>query len=350
MAKPNHLIARRGLLAGAAGLAAVPALAQTTPAPNPAMEELARAAARESGPCVWYESSPQEQTDRVIAAFNRRYPNVRMQHVRLVGGVDIAARMVQEARTPGQSADIASVSADQIWGLNGRNLLAQVDWARLGASRAQAPVPFTVNIAAAAYVIVYNRNLVPADAVPTNWDSLLDPRWQGRTGTWLISHPFAQLTKAWDEARATAFTERYARMNPMLFRSTFTLAQQIAAGELPIGLGLWHAAQPVIARGAPVATVALEPTVTTSIWTAVARNAPNPNSARLFVAWLLTPEGATAYEEATQRGSALVPGTRTAEMLRGKTVVEYGPEETEVFRRHLTRFNEMLKAGGREAG
>jgi ABC-type Fe3+ transport system substrate-binding protein len=90
--------------------------------------------------------------------------------------------------------------------------------------------------------------------------------------------------------------------------------------------------------------------VTTSIWTAVARHAPNPNSARLFVAWLLTPEGARAYEEATQRGSALVEGTRTSELLRGKTVVEFGPEETEVFRRHLARFNDVLKAGGREAG
>jgi iron(III) transport system substrate-binding protein len=345
MIHPTGPVPRRLFLAGAAALGAAPARAQ-----NAAMEDLARAAARESGPCVWYESSPQEQTDRVIAAFNRRYPNVRVQHVRLVGGVDIAARMVQEARTPGQSADIASVSADQIWNLNRRNLLAQVDWQRLGASTQQAPVPFTVNIAAAAYVIVYNTNMVTGDAVPRGWDDLLNPRWQGRTGTWLISHPFAQLTKAWNEQRATEFTERYARLNPMLFRSTFTLAQQIAAGELPIGLGLWHASQPVIARGAPVALVALEPTVTTSIWTAVARNAPNPNSARLFVAWLLTPEGARAYEDATQRGSALVEGTRTAEMLRGKTVVEYGPEETEVFSRHLTRFNEVLKAGGREAG
>lgn len=339
---------RRALLAGAASLSALPVLAQT-PA-NPAMEELAQAASRETGPCVWYESSPQEQTDQVIAAFNRRYPAVKMQHVRLVGGVDIAARMVQEARTPGQSADIGSVSADQIWGLNGRNLLAQVDWRRLGASPAQAPVPFTVNIAAAAYVIVYNRNLVPADAVPTGWDDLLNPRWQGRVGAWLISHPFAQLAKAWNEQRAVDYTERFSRLNPMLFRSTFTLAQQIAAGELPIGLGLYHATQPVIARGAPVSVVPLEPTVTTSIWTAVARNAPNPNSARLFVAWLLTPEGALAYEQATQRGSALVPGTKTSDFLRGKTVVEYGPEETDVFRRHLTRFNEMLKAGGREAG
>lgn len=343
----NSGLSRRAILVGASGLAVAPALAQT---PNPAMEELAAAAARESGPCVWYESSPQEQTDRVIAAFNRRYPSVKMQHIRLIGGVDIAARMVQEARTPGQSADIGSVSADQIWGLNSRNLLAQVDWRRLGASAQQAPVPFTVNIAAAAYVIIYNRNLVPVGAAPGNWDDLLDARWQGRVGAWLISHPFAQLAKAWGEQRAVEYTERFARLNPMLFRSTFTLAQQVAAGELPIGLGLYHATQPVIARGAPVEMVALEPTVTTSIWTAVARNAPNPNSARLFVSWLLTPEGALAYEEATQRGSALVPGTKTANLLRGKTVVEYGPEETEVFRRHLTRFNEMLKAGGREAG
>ncbi|MBY0338534.1 MAG: substrate-binding domain-containing protein [Acetobacteraceae bacterium] len=347
MNRPPHdtLVGRRALLGAGAALAATPALAQ-----NAAMEELARAAARESGPAVWYESSPQEQTDRVIAAFNRRYPNVRVQHVRLVGGVDIAARMVQEARTPGQSADIASVSADQIWNLNGRNLLAQVDWQRLGLTREQAPAPFTVNIAAAAYVIVYNRNLVPADAVPRGWDDLLDPRWQGRTGTWLISHPFAQLTKAWGEPRAVEFTERYARLNPMLFRSTFTLAQQIAAGELPIGLGLWHATQPVIARGAPVEIVTLDPTPTTSIWTSVARLAPSPNTARLFVAWLATAEGARAYEDATQRGSALIQGTRTAEMLRGKTVVEYGPEETDQFRRWLTRFNDVLKAGGREAG
>src|SRR5262245_8783599 len=60
------------------------------------LAEIAAAAAKK-GPVVWYESSPPEQILKVAAAFNRRYPDIRIQFVRNTGGGGIAARVIQES-------------------------------------------------------------------------------------------------------------------------------------------------------------------------------------------------------------------------------------------------------------
>ena len=68
--------------------AAVPVFAQS-------LAQLA-AAAEKKPPVVWYESSPADQGDKVIAAFAQKYPNVKVRQTRLVGGNELAVRTVQD--------------------------------------------------------------------------------------------------------------------------------------------------------------------------------------------------------------------------------------------------------------
>ena len=87
-----------------------------------AVQDLAAAAAKK-GPVIWYESSPPEQILKVAAAFNKRYPDIKIQFVRNTGGGGIAARVIQEseagaatapARSPSRAAMPESSSAARI--------------------------------------------------------------------------------------------------------------------------------------------------------------------------------------------------------------------------------------------
>src|SRR5690242_15446480 len=50
-----------------------------------AVQDLAAIAAKK-GPVIWYESSPPEAVLKIAAAFNKKYPDIKIQFVRLTGG------------------------------------------------------------------------------------------------------------------------------------------------------------------------------------------------------------------------------------------------------------------------
>src|SRR6266700_2534062 len=81
-------------LIGVAVLLGLVAAAQ--PVSADAVQELAAAAAKK-GPLIWYESSPPEAILKIAAAFNKRYPDIKIQFVRNTGGGGIAARIIQES-------------------------------------------------------------------------------------------------------------------------------------------------------------------------------------------------------------------------------------------------------------
>ncbi len=307
--------------------------------------ELAREAA--GGPTViWYESSKEDQADKIVAAFNRRYPDVKVQHVRVVGGNNTAGRVVSEVQARGYSADLVTTGSSGIWALDDRGLLLRTDWSELGISGTLTPTPFAVAIAASVYVILYNSDRVSAAEAPKGWDDMLDGKWRGRTGSWVRAGAFAQMAKTWGEADAEAKLREFTALKPFLFKSTYPLAQQVAAGEVDVALGFFHTAQPPIKAGAPLKLVALDPSPMHTIYSGVTKDARNPAGAKLLLAWLTTAEGAAAYEAATNRGSHLLQGTRTQALVAGARASEYPPEETDAYKVVAKRFNEILGSAG----
>ncbi|MCX7684310.1 MAG: extracellular solute-binding protein [Acetobacteraceae bacterium] len=328
---------RRALLA-AAGL--LPALPGARAADLPA---LAREAAAEPGELSWYESNPLAALERVAAAFTRAH-RVRVRPESVAGGVGIVGRVANEAQAAaGRTADVVSLGGSGILRLNERGLLAPTDWAALGFPREWIGGPALLT-AASLYCLVYNRQMVPETEAPRRWEDLLHPRWRGRIGTWVQMAAFAELAFVWGEARAGQFLEAFLRQEPMLFRSTAPLAQQVAAGEIALGIGIYHTALPPMRRGAPIEVVMLDPTPVSAIWTAAVRGTPRPAGARLFGAWLATAEGARTYEGATSRGHPLMPETDTGARLRGLTLAEWPIERKDEYARIFEAFNARVNA------
>ena len=122
------------------------------------------------------------------------------------------------------------------------------------------------------------------------------------------------------------YVRKMNALHPVLLPSTFPLAQQVAAGEILVGFGLNHTAQPPIRRGAPIKVVVGRPGADQHALQLRSGKAKNPSGGELLAVWLATPEGAKVYEDATDRGNPFIPGTKTYTMLQGHKTSQFSVE------------------------
>jgi iron(III) transport system substrate-binding protein len=322
-------------LTGVAGL-----LAAGQGARADALQDLA-AAAGKKGPVVWYESSPPEQILKVAAAFNKRYPDIKIQFVRNTGGGGIAARIIQEAEAGAATASFFIGDVAQVIPLNQRKLLLSADWKSLGVQADLVTTPYAVSSIAAVGVLVWNKQRVADADLPKTWDEMLAERWRGKIGQWVRAATLGTLAKAYGEQYMRDYTRKLIELKPMIYASTFQLAQQVAAGEVDIGMGLYHSAQPVIAAGAPRF---LDPTPMNTLYGAAVAKGGNPEGAQVLLAWLSTLEGARAYEAAIGRGNPLIKGTDTAERVGNHKLVEFAFDDAATIEKLDAELTQMLMA------
>ena len=135
---------------------------------------------------------------------------------------------------------------------------------------------------------------------------VLPERWRGKIGQWVRAATLGTLAKVYGEQHMRDYTRKLIELKAMIYPSTFQLAQQVAAGEVDIGMGLYHLAQPVIASGAPLGLRFLDPTPMNTLYGAVVSKGGNPEGVQVLLAWLSTLEGAKAYEAAIGRGNPLI--------------------------------------------
>lgn len=295
---------------------------------------------------TWYESSPVEQGDKVIAAFNKKYPNIKVRQTRLVGGNELAVRTVQEIQARGYTGDVLTGGADHLWTLNQRSYLESVNWAELGIAKGLAPNPFMLSTTASVYVVSWNTRKVSDAEAPSTWEQVQDPKWTNRMGSWVRAAAFAQLASTQGQEATLKQLQRFIALKPMLFKSTFPLAQAVGSGEVDVGIGFYHSTLPPMKAGAPIKMRALDVVPMHIIYSGISKNARNPEGAKVFVSWLATDEGALAYEEATGRGNPLIAQTKTAQFIKGKKVAEWAPEKSDELGALNEQYNKLLEAVG----
>jgi iron(III) transport system substrate-binding protein len=338
---------RARVIACAAALGVFAASSSSSATLDDSFQKLAAEAAK-SDSVIWYESSPDDQAQKIIAAFNQHFPAVKLEHIRDTGGNSIGARIVQEGQGNVRTADLATVGNSILMPLVERDLVAKVDWTGLGAAPKTTPSPYAITCTAVVYVIVYNTDLVKEADAPKTWDDLLNPRWNGKLGGWVRAEGQGALSAAWGEDKVTAFIKKMNANHPVLEKSTFTLAQQVAAGELLVALGIYHTAQPPLRRGAPIKVEITDPAAVDMLYDIVPARAKNPSGGELVALWLASPEGAKAYEDATDRGNPLIEGTKTEALLRGRPIAQYPPEQAKREAEIVERFNKLLESGATE--
>jgi iron(III) transport system substrate-binding protein len=148
------------------------------------------------------------------------------------------------------------------------------------------------------FVVGYNTQKVRRDELPMSYDGFLDPKWRGRIGIEATdSEWMAGVVKNWGEPRGMDFFRKLGAMKPDVRKGHVLLAQLVATGEIPVGLTMYNAnIESLKKKGAPIDFVPVQPVIARPQGIGVARSAPHPAAALLFVDFVLSPEGQKLYE------------------------------------------------------
>jgi len=250
-------------------------------------------AARAEAEFVWYTSVNAEDIQRIVELFEKRYPFIKPKPVRLN-----AARIVQRYTAESQAgtflADILDTNDSRIEFFRRKGMIQPyyTPTAEKFDKRFVQAQGYWVANRVTMLVLGYNTRLVKAAEAPRKYEDLLNPKWKDQLALEREdSHWFMTLMEHWGEQRGKAFFQRLRSQNPKIRTGHTHLAQLIAAGEDPLSPNI-HSQGMASGqrRGAPVEWLNLEPVVASSNVSALAKNAPHPNAALLFLDFILSKE------------------------------------------------------------
>lgn len=251
--------------------------------------------AKQEGRIAFYTSWGPSDADYVVKAFERKFPQLRIETVR-ASSERTLTRLLGEQRAGKYLGDVVAISGIQ-WGiLKEKNALDRylskeaanfpADW--------RDPEGYGVGLHQTLYVIGYNTRLVSAETAPKSYEDLLQPRWKGQLG-WDSEeyYLFGALLKARGKDKGMEYWRRLAEQQ-VNFRKGYTLITElVSAGEFPLSVSLYqHRVDEYVEKGAPLQWIAPNPLVGGDPnRISLLKNAPRPNAAKVFIDFMLSTEG-----------------------------------------------------------
>jgi iron(III) transport system substrate-binding protein len=265
------------------------------------------------------------------AAFNKRF-GLAMK-IRFAAGPEMnamAARVITEQKSGAKtSTDLYHGSQSHFALLHKENALEQVDWSAVfpWISKPMEIFPREgVLVFTSLRGIIYNSNLIPKDKAPKTYEDLVDPKLSATWAKRLAIPPYVswlvELSMIWSEEKVKEFTRKLVALSGGRLR--YSEEERVVSGEFPIAANMGGAVEQMWqwqAKGAPlVAVMASNPVLPSYFQLGVPKNSVHPNLAKLFVAFMASPEAQAILDKLDFRSSHLVDGTRMAKYLRGNPI------------------------------
>jgi iron(III) transport system substrate-binding protein len=272
------------------------AVSAQAPTPTKVTPELVEAA-RKEGKIVWYTSVELELAERVAKAFEAKYPGIPVQ-VERSGAERNFQRLSQEYGSNIHVADF----------VNSSDAAHFIVWKRQGWL-----APFVPDEVAEYYppeqrdpdgayatwrmtlsIMGYNTKLVKPDQAPKSFAELLDPKWAGKM---VKAHPGYSgtiLTSTFEMARDLGwdYFQKLAKQRVMQVQSATDPPRKLAAGERAVMIdGSEYVLLLAKQNGSPVEPIYPSEGSPSIVGpSAVLKDAPHPNAARLFAIYSFSAE------------------------------------------------------------
>lgn len=254
--------------------------------------------ARQEGTVVLYTSLAPTESKPLAEAFEKKYA-IKVELWRALSD-KVVQRVITEAQGNRHTVDVVETNGPEMEALAQEMLLAEVHSPYLadlppgGIPPHRRWYPDRLNF----FVVGYNTQKVKREELPASYDGFLDPKWKGRIGIEATdSEWMAGVVKNWGEARGMDYFRKLGAMKPDVRKGHVLLAQLVATGEIPVGLTMYNAnIESLKKKGAPIDFVPVQPVIARPQGIGVARSAPHPAAALLFVDFVLSPEGQKLYE------------------------------------------------------
>jgi iron(III) transport system substrate-binding protein len=296
---------RQVLLAACVLLAGLPGVAQT-PAGQDAVlryrgadrDSRLVARAKQEGSVVLYTSLAPTESQPLAAAFQKKY-GVRVELWRALSD-QVVRRTITEGQARRHAVDVVETNGPEMEMLTREKLLAEIHSpyladlppASIPSHRTWFPDRFNF------YVVAYNTTKIQRAEIPKDYASFADPKWKGRLAVEATDAVWmATLIKSGGASTGLDYFRRLSALRPAVRQGHILLANLVVAGDIAVGLTAYHSnVVPLRRKGAPIDFVPVQPVVAQPQGIGVARNAPHPHAALLFVDYVLSPEGQQLFE------------------------------------------------------
>src|SRR6266446_7588469 len=180
----------------------------------------------------------------------------------------------------------------------------------------------TLLVYASFHGIIYNSNSIPKDKAPKSYEDLVDPvlsqTWAGKIAIPAYIHWLLRVSPSWGKEKVLAYARKLAPLSGGRLRQGEE--ERIVSGEFPIMASTGGAVEAMWkwqAKGAPLVGLPGSSPPTCSYYQlGVPKNSAHPNLAKLFVAFMASPEAQRIVEKYEKRSSHLVEGTRMAKYVK----------------------------------
>lgn len=265
--------------------------------------------ANSEGQLNWYTTFASSDVQPIIAAFNKAYPKIKVNALRLSAS-QIPPKIITEQRGHQFTADIVSGDSPQIAQLIQANALQPYT------SPNETPLPqglslqagFQTVVYAVTTVVAWNPTVVKQQGlpVPTGIQTFTNPAWKGKFSidpsavNWYDS-----LIKIMGHQKALALVQKLGDNDPVLVESHTEALTDVQAGEPAGAVTAYGYKASSMEKKTPAEVTFLNPNPLPSSLNLIdiVANAPHPAAARVFVNWMVSQAGQTAVIDQTNHTS-----------------------------------------------
>jgi iron(III) transport system substrate-binding protein len=253
--------------------------------------------ARKEGEVVYYSTMSVPVFEILHKAAKEKYPFINFQHVYLASSRQ-AARVMLEYRSGKIQADVLGNSLEGMTFYRDQKILARYESPEGKAliDGSVDPDHFWVGITTDFLVTAYNTRLVARAKAPNSYDDYLNPEFKGQMANNIsVPYPYTGMVSLRGAEQARAFLKRLQQQDVRSVEGYTHTSNLLAAGEYPIVIFMQVSkVEELKKKGAPVDFLPGAPTFATLSTIGVVQNSPHPAAAKLFVDFILSPEGQQA--------------------------------------------------------
>jgi len=249
--------------------------------------------AKREGSVVFYTTMDIQNSSALVDAFTKKYPFIKGDLVRL-GGTAMVSRIMTEAQAGANRFDVAVGISPSFIPMRERNLIAPYlspEYPSLY-DDLYDPKGYWATVYLNTLVLGYNSKAIARGDLPKSYDDLLKPQFKQKFIIDIETHDvFVALSQEWGQEKAVNYFKGLANQIPVFLRGNTNRANFVSVGERPMTLVYAQVIERMKQSGAPVDWIPLEPVAVELNVAMLAAKAAHPNSARLFVDYLISREG-----------------------------------------------------------
>ncbi len=250
--------------------------------------------AKREGKLVYYGTIAIDQSTPLLDAFKKRYPFLETEYYRS-GNINIYNKIKTEAQANKNAVDVMDLRAGESYALVKDALIDPYGspsrngiMAEFMDAKGYWTAPFHSPMA-----LAYNTNYVKKEEAPRTYEDLLNSKWKNRMSLDVEDMDMmATLIEYWGKEKGLTYFRKLAENRPSIRQGHTFQAQLLAAGEVHVAPWLFgYRPLTMMQKGAPLDIVLLQPVLSAANYMLLAKNAPHPHAAALYLDWVLSRDG-----------------------------------------------------------